>query len=419
MSMTNREELNAAEHETFPGPGPLRADEAKRGIHPVEQMVDAAIDRIAREASRERVSGILERTPLDPSQLHRSQAERSQLARSPVERSPAERSPAERSPADPGHALALAPADVPSTALATAGSLRRGKGRLRWKGLDVSEEFRSYADRVARGENLPPFQGKILAEPDPAFPWNPEQRLSPQTRGLKQQFGLWTGVALFLGLSVWVLVVQVGKQADAAPVLSESPLATVVLGNEPSVDTAQLDDAPQLGDAPALEPAVAPSAGRELAVGASATAAAGTKALASLPERAVPVLSAAPVSPSVPRAAATAVPSATFTAPAPVSSSNPVGVFVATRPAAGDLGGPGAPAGAVASVPPGTPSLAGAGNSSVLGGGVSAAGTPTAAAAGAASSVEPATGATHADPKKEPGREASTMGPLLVETPSF
>jgi len=57
MSMANREVSDAAE-ETFPGPGPLRADEAKRGMHPVEQMVDAAIDRIAREQQAARGEGL-------------------------------------------------------------------------------------------------------------------------------------------------------------------------------------------------------------------------------------------------------------------------------------------------------------------------------------------------------------------------
>src|SRR6185369_9018638 len=106
MIMANREESDAAEHETFPGPGPLRADEANRGIHPVEQMVDAAIDRIARE-----------------------QAARDEIARKGTE-----------------YALALASTEGASSSLAAAvaaastGSARRANARLRWKGLDVSDE---------------------------------------------------------------------------------------------------------------------------------------------------------------------------------------------------------------------------------------------------------------------------------------
>src|SRR5262245_34542700 len=119
MSMANREESSAAEHETYPGPGPLKADEGRRGIRPVAQMVDAAIDQIAREQA--------------------GTTNGQSLALAPVKN---------------GHALALSPVNG-AAALAAA---KRAGGRLRWKGLDVSEEFRDYADRVARGEDLPPFK---------------------------------------------------------------------------------------------------------------------------------------------------------------------------------------------------------------------------------------------------------------------
>jgi len=205
MSMANREMPDAAEHETFPGPGPLRADEAKRGIRPVEQMVDAAIDRIAREQQAARGEGARE--------------------------------------GGVQQALALASTEGASTSLAAAaaaasastGSARRANARLRWKGLDVSDEFRSYAERVARGEDLPPFKGKILAEPDAEFPWDQKTKRREEGRALKRQLGLWSGVALFLGLSVWVLVVQVGKPADASPRTAQSAVSTAVLSNQPGV----------------------------------------------------------------------------------------------------------------------------------------------------------------------------------------
>ncbi|MEO8179103.1 MAG: hypothetical protein ABI895_09745 [Deltaproteobacteria bacterium] len=378
--MTNREETTAAQHETFPGPGPLRADEAKRGIRPVEQMVDAAIDRIAREheVPRERDSGIVERG-----------------------------GPVAAGPTEVGQALALSPQDqdAASTALATAGSMRRAKGRLRWKGLDVSEEFRRYADRVARGEDLPPFQGKILAEPDPAFPWNASDRERAQSRALQRQLGLWTGVALFLGLSVWVLVVQVGKQTGAPALAAEqaaaSPLAKVVLDSPPSAAP------PQLESPPALEAPVA-TIGSDEAAPASPEAAPGALALASLQERSSPAaLATPPVTASSARAAVSS--GATSVPPAPASTPHPVGVFVATRPAPGDLVGSNVPAAGSIQTP-------GAASPLVLG---SEPAPGAAVAPETPSSAEPAASAAHTDPKKEPGREASAIGPLLVENPSF
>jgi hypothetical protein len=419
MIMANREESNAAEHETFPGPGPLRADEAKRGIRPVEQMVDAAIDRIAREqdvARERRDSGIVDwgtgdrggadgNTPVD-----RTPADRTVVDRSLVDRSRAERTEAAREQSDPGHALALAQQEEQAMALAAAGSLRRGKGRLRWKGLEVSDEFRRYADRVARGEDLPPFQGKILAEPDSAFPWNPVESGGSKRRAFKQQLGLWSGVAVFLGLSVWVLVVQVGKQADSAQRAAESPLALVVLSNEPS------SAVPQPAQVPAAEPPVAAAAALEpAATPASHGAAPGTTALASLQEPTAATPAAAPSASRAARAPAVA------SSAAPAPAANPVGVFVATRPAADDLPATGVTA---ASPPAAAGALSGAGAASAHGlagdgAAVATAGTVAPVAAGAAGPADAVASTAHADPKKEPGREASAMGPLLVETPSF
>jgi hypothetical protein len=42
---------------------------------------------------------------------------------------------------------------------------------LRWNGVRVSPEFERYAERVARGEELEPFRGHVLASGS-AFPWN-------------------------------------------------------------------------------------------------------------------------------------------------------------------------------------------------------------------------------------------------------
>ncbi|HEU4578182.1 MAG TPA: hypothetical protein VFS67_08010 [Polyangiaceae bacterium] len=409
--MANREMPDAAEHETFPGPGPLRADEAKRGIHPVEQMVDAAIDRIAREQ---------------------------QAAR---DGRPREVSAQE--------ALALVSSEGASTSLAAAaaaasastGSARRANARLRWKGLEVSEEFRSYADRVARGEDLPPFKGKILAEPDAEFPWDPKAQRRAEGRALKRQFGLWSGVALFLGLSVWVLIVQVGNQPDL-PRASSSGVSTSVLSNQPAVQrraapvaatqlsaTSGAEPKQELVPAPEPPPAlpqVQPEAPGEATVAAAAAPpSAGATAFASLQERAGVAAAGgrAPVAPPAAASTPGARPSA-GTTPTPAAASRAavgaataaapaVGVFVATRP------GSASPTVPSASDPAPTPVIASeaAPGSS---GQVAPAAPGAAPPAGAANTGGPETAAAeHADPKKETGREASGMGPLLVETPSF
>ncbi|HKO91416.1 MAG TPA: hypothetical protein VJU61_09710, partial [Polyangiaceae bacterium] len=214
--MTNRDESEAAEHETYPGPGPLRADEGKRGIHPVEQMVDAAIDRIAREREAARAED-----------------------------------------RDPGHALALAPKEAAPAALVTT---KRGSGKLRWKGLEVSDEFRSYAERVARGEDLPPYKGRILAEPDAAFPWEPAARKRAVRQARRLQTVLWGVGAALVGVASWSLVVQLGGEADAWQRAGESALATSTLSNRPLSDqpnaepTASAEAPPVVPPVPAAPP---------------------------------------------------------------------------------------------------------------------------------------------------------------------
>lgn len=404
MSMANREVSDAAEHETFPGPGPLRADEAKRGIHPVEQMVDAAIDRIAREQEAARDEGA------------RNGSVQHALALASTE----------------GASTSLAAAAAAAAASASTGSARRANARLRWKGLDVSDEFRSYADRVARGEDLPPFKGKILAEPDAEFPWDPKAKRREEGRALKRQFGLWSGVALFLGLSVWVLIVQVGKQPDASPRTAESAVSTAVLSNQPVVAPTPVEPKAELTTTAEPQPTALqgqPEAPERAAFEPAAPSAAGSTALASLQEGgkdsvagsargAAPALaSAAGARPSAP-APSPATSHGTGT-PAAAAAGSAVGVFVATRSAGGDAPVPNGSVGAVERTPPSATSAV----PGSIGQVAAASGATMAPAASAAAPANPggteAAAGAHADPKKETGREASAMGPLLVETPSF
>ena len=357
--MTNSEESEATEHETYPGPGPLRADEGKRGIHPVEQMVDAAIDRIARE----------------------------------------------REAAHPGHALALAPKESAPSALATT---RRGQGKLRWKGLEVSDEFRSYAERVARGEDLPPYKGRILAEPDAAFPWEPAARRRAARHARRLQTVLWGVGAALVGVASWSLVVQLGGEADAWQRAGESALSTTVLSSQP-LSSQPNTERPASGEvamelAPEIAAGSSPAQVNEAPALPSTTEPEGTTALAEL---SVPSRAAAnpPAVSAVDRAPHPAVTE-------PIKTSAPrdsVGVFVTTRAQSNEVAsGPPSPVASSAGAAPVSPNAAvnAVGDSSSL---------------GASSSTVTPTEETvaHADPKKEPIAEPSGMGALLVETPSF
>jgi hypothetical protein len=163
-SMANRTKSDPTpQHETMPGPGPSRlGDDGGSGVHPVEQMVDAAIDRLARE----------------------HQASRNNQQR---------------------HGLVLRNQNA------------HGSGRLRWKGLDVSDEFRRYAERVAQGEDLPPYEGQILAEPHPKFPWEPSERKRASRRAVGVQMVLWGGAAMVVGLLSWSLATKLGDTTAAIP----------------------------------------------------------------------------------------------------------------------------------------------------------------------------------------------------------
>lgn len=377
--MTNREESGAAEHETFPGPGPLKTDEAKRSMRPVEQMVDAAIERIAREAEA-RAGGAGSKQTAGLQQSH---------AR--------------------GQAITLRQADAAALMTLEEGQQarstdRRSKGRLRWKGLEVSEDFRNYADRVARGEDLPPYAGKILAEPDPAFPWDPASHQRAARKALKHQVGMWTGVALFLGLSVAVLVLQVRKQTEAWQTV-ESPLATVTMANQPTEAPAELTATAEVNAPAAFNEEAQPAAVGETNGSVEEQAAGGVEAsrvetggvegsVAATGAAARPLpLAAQPL--AAPRTASAAPSSA--------------GVFVATRASATEPG---------ATVRTASAASASTTTSEPGPRAVGTAGVPANVGTGASMAGDSAS-ALRADPKKEPTREASAMGSLLVESPSF
>jgi hypothetical protein len=90
--------------------------------------------------------------------------------------------------------------------------------RLSWKGMEVSDEFRRYAERVARGEELLPYRGQVLAQHSDAFPWGLGGRREPGRRGPRASRN-----------PVWLLAL--GALLGAA--LVSGVRAAVVAGSDP------------------------------------------------------------------------------------------------------------------------------------------------------------------------------------------
>jgi hypothetical protein len=146
------------------------------------------------------------------------------------------RSRAERQSFESGSALVLAP---PVGALAPLIPVR-----LKWRGLDVSEEFQLYAARVARGEELAPWRGNVLAQPCADFVWHPDTPLTPYARRTVSA----------AQSSSWVRVLGVIALAAVA-VLG---IGTAVANQDQDADSLPPDWVPAPEAAAAPEPAGAP-----------------------------------------------------------------------------------------------------------------------------------------------------------------
>jgi len=407
MSMANRNDSDSRQHETLPGPGPgTNASKGGKSTggnpiggspvggsgRPVEQVMDAAIERIAREREH-------------PIELARRSAGDAHLARREGTQLPVPREPT----------------------------------RLRWKGLDVSEEFRQYADRVARGEQLPPFEGRVLAEPNPAFPWGEAAVADEPTKKRGSHPVIWGAAIVFLGLLGWSLVLQVqgsaardsgqsfsqqgSSEQSAALETSVAPLAPTPSATElPAiatphdvtphdvVQTASLGAqsptllAPSVSSTEPTGPDGAAAADPSVKPPPPAAVAATVPALAS-PAVASPAPSPAPTGASiaVDLARAGALQQAVGAAlaarngAAPPAQSNPTprddefGIMASVSPAPVAA----APAPPAATAPAGAKSTGNVGD-------LSRASQPSAPGV-----------------RKEPGSESSAKGSLLVETPSF
>lgn len=397
MSMANRNDPDVRQHETLPGlcPAPGRALSLPGGARPVEQMVDAAIERIA---------------------IERGAIERSSIERSAIDRV--------------SHEQQLAHYDY---------DLERGQPpssqatRLRWKGLDVSDEFRDYAERIARGEDLPPFEGRVLAEPNAAFPWGSLSRNEPPALasaapaarpGRGGQLALWTSAAVVMALLGWSVALKVQAIDPPGALLdvgADAPAIDSVPGELPAAPSSDLSPPESVarasGEAAAnVSPPIeqAPSAPAELA----------TVAPASVP--------AAVIAPAGPLAASEAAPVAHAEALSPAVAA---GVAVSIAPT---LAEPLAPAHApVLAAPVAAPTAAPAPapkptasprHDSEIDFGIDELPLPSGPGSSTQGQVSEAgnigdlarvgqSGGGAA--RKEPGSESSAKGSLLVDKPSF
>lgn len=390
-----------SQHETIPGPGPNR-DPHALALHPVEQMVDAAIERLAREQARQEG----DRTPLARG-AHAAAA------------LPITAASASRSHGSSTGGGALTVASAPSSG-----------GRLRWKGIDVSDEFRAYAERVARGEDLPPFEGNVLKEPHPSFPWEPGARRTTAPRQKKPHAALWGSAVVVAGLLIWSVSVKI--EASRAPALhipdqripdQPSSVVTEALPLTPGTPahlpfTESVEAASSKAWANELAkvtPEVSPSS--ELTAAASSLAAPSVTtepSLAALPSAASDV-----VKPLAPPANAPAPHLPLATRATPALSAPPAAALTATAPRAA---APDTEAMEPATAPsgPASPSAPAAATSAAAASFPPLASAPPSASAGArVEAPAPSDSAAPGPARKEPKSEASGMGSLLVETPSF
>ena len=387
MNMANRNDSEVHQHETLPGPGPgpsSYTETATGGGRPVEQMMDAAIERIAREQR-----GLATASAFDMGVLDRG------VFDAAIEK-----------PAKPT--------------------------RLRWKGLDVSEEFRSYAERVARGEQLPPFEGRVLAEPNAAFPWGPldssmhsmHSMHTVKAASRAARTALWCSAAVVLGLLTWsvALEFQASRERALLPpmaasddIVSEAAVPHDVVETPARLAPTTIDE--RVAERLALEAAAvekAPAKPLELppanvtpppaaAVPAAvAPAAVATSVATSVAPLAAPAFEAPVVAPSAPVAPVPAASTQPAAAPAAVQKPAAVTVPAAAAPATApevDFGidAVSASSGSSASAPL---------KSSV---------TMTGSVGDLARSGQ----VPGASVRKEPGSESSAKGSLLVENPSF
>ncbi|HEU4577208.1 MAG TPA: hypothetical protein VFS67_03065 [Polyangiaceae bacterium] len=199
---------------------------------------------------------------------------------------------------------------------------------LQWRGLPLSEEFQQYALRVARGENLAPYRGPVLADGSEQLPWN-ERDARALRRKTRRGGGILLALAACLGMAAFVLPnlnqpepyrvaeVQSFELQPKPPALTptEQALAAAAAALEPAAPPAAVEPLPALRLPPKPAAARAPAP-----VANPAPSAPLASAAASAPRRApVSTVATAPVTPPAASAATAAAVSAALKAPEPTA----------------------------------------------------------------------------------------------------
>ena len=158
---------------------------------------------------------------------------------------------------------------------------------LRWRGMPVSEELQVYALRVARGEDLAPYRGPILADVNHELPWDAADTRELR-KGTRRSTRLLAALAALGALAAFVLPnleTSLPERTELAPVVPELALSAAPAA-------APLEPAPFVGDPlPALQEPL--PALREPLAPARRSAAARSAALASNAPRTSPAPSPA------------------------------------------------------------------------------------------------------------------------------
>lgn len=157
--------------------------------------------------------------------------------------------------------------------------------QLSWNGVQVSEELQRYAAGVARGEELAPYRGPVLARSEKVFPWNLEATpLRAQRHRVDPSWSIWQVAVLALLFAGVVLGGGVSLLADSdgaeLPLWSTAMLEPRVAEPAPTATAASAEPPALSVTAPRSSPARAARTSRTVTASTRSASAARPQARA-------------------------------------------------------------------------------------------------------------------------------------------